>query len=299
MRPVFLAVALLGLASLALGAGAGVASERASASGEVTNIFVVPANGGPPVRLTNNVEPAEETFAYDPSWSPDGKRIAFSQIACDGCNPEIHVIRARPARGKNWLGRPIGYGLYPRWAPSGRLIAFVDSSGGVYVMRPDGSHRRLIAKGGLAADGPSWSPDSRRIVFARQETAVRWRVFVVSLAGGRLRPLTSGRVPAVNPAWSPGGRTIAFAQEFGRWQIVSVKVDGRSRKRISDGRASDTFPTWSPDGRRIAFVRQRGSATAIFAMRADGRAVRRVSPRPLTALQPAWSPDGHRIAFAA
>jgi Tol biopolymer transport system component len=297
MRSAPLAATLLGLASFALGAGAGATTERASA-GEVTNVFAVPSSGGPAVRLTNNVEPAEETFAYDPSWAPDGNRIAFSQIACDGCRPEIHVIPARPARGKNWLGRPIGYGLYPRWAPNGKAIAFVGTAGAVYVMRADGSHRRLIAKGGLSADGPSWSPDSKRLVFARQETAVRWRLFIVTVAGGRLRPLTSGRVPAVNPAWSPNGRRIAFAQEFGRWQIFTVKVDGRSRTRISDGRASDTFPTWSPDGRQLAFVRQRASATAIFTMRADGRDVRRLSPRLLSALQPAWSPDGRRIAFA-
>ncbi len=297
MRPATLAAALLVLA-LALVAGAAATPQRTSAGGEVTNIFVAPANGGRAVRVTNNAEPADEIFAYFPSWSPDAKRIVFSEFPCDGCRPEIHVIGARPARGKNWLGRPIGYGRYPRWSPSGKLIAFVDASGGVYVMRADGSHRRLITKGGLAADGPSWSPDGKRIVFARQVSAVRWRLYTVSTNSGHLRALTSGRVPALNPAWSPDGRRIAFAQEFGRWQIFTIKPDGRSRARISNGRASETFPTWSPNGRRLAFVRQVGSSTAVFTIRVDGRGPRRLSPRSMMALQPAWSPDGRRIAFA-
>lgn len=294
-----LAATFLGLTSFVLGTGAGAAPRGVSTDGDLTNIFVTPANGGRPVRVTNNVEPADEVFAYYPSWSPNGKRIVFSQVPCDGCQPEIHVVPARQLRGKSWLGRPIGYGLYPRWAPNGKLIAFVDSTGGLYVMHADGSHRKLIARGGLAANGPSWSPDSTRIVFARQESAVRWRLYVVSAAGGQLRPLTSGRVPALNPAWSPDGHRIAFAQEFGRWQIFTVKPNGRSRARISDGRASDTFPTWSPDGRRLAFVRQIRSATAVYTMRADGHGARRLSPPSMTALQPAWSPDGRRIAFAA
>jgi TolB protein len=299
MRAAMPVAAFLVLVSLVLGTGAGASLRRAAADEELTNIFVVPAAGGRPIRITNNVEPADEVFAYFPSWSPNGKRIAFSQVACDGCKPEIHVVAARKLRGKNWLGRPIGYGLYPRWAPNGKLIAFVDSAGGLHVMHADGSSRKLIAKGGLSANGPSWSPDSRRIVFARQESAVRWRLYIVSAAGGHLRPLTSGRIPALNPAWSPDGRRIAFAQEFGRWQIVTVKVNGRSRARISNGRASDTFPTWSPDGRRLAFVRQLRSGTAVYTVAANGRGARRLSPPSTTALQPAWAPKGGRIAFVA
>jgi TolB protein len=296
VRSATVSVAIAGLGALVFGVGATPA--RVSDSGEVTNIYVVPVGGGRAVRVTNNRESNEETFAYYPSWSPDGRRIVFSEAPCDGCPPEIHIIRAKPTRGKNWLGAPIGFGLYPRWAPNGKLIAFVGPKHGIYAMRTDGSHRRLIAKGGLGEDGPSWSPDSKRIVFARQETATQWRLHVVGVDGRGLRPLTSGRVPALNPSWSPTGRRIAFAQELGRWQILTITLDGKSRTRVSNGRASDTFPVWAPDGRRLAFVRQIGSATAVYSVAATGRGVRRVSPRSLVGFQPAWSPNGRQIAFA-
>jgi Tol biopolymer transport system component len=287
-----------GLAYLTLGVAARAAPLHAEHGGTHTNIFVVPATGGKPERLTNNRELDEDKLAYHPSWSPNGKRMVFTEVLCHSCTSGIHVMAAQPVRGLNWLGRPIAYGFHPRWSPNGKLIVFVGLSGGINVMRPDGSHRRLIAKGGFANDGPTWSPDSRRIAFARQETATRWRVFVVRADGSGLRPLTSHRVSAVNPSWSPNGRRIAYAQSLGRWQIFTINLEGQARRRVSNGRASDSFPVWSPNGRRLAFVRQEGNANAVFTVAATGRGIRRVSPRSMIAVQPAWSPNGTRIAFA-
>jgi Tol biopolymer transport system component len=290
--------ATAGLAALVLGVSARAAPLHADHGGTHTNIFVVPATGGKLVRLTNNRETDEDKLAYDPSWSPNGKQMVFTETLCHSCTSEIHVMPARPVRSLNWLGRPIAYGFHPRWSPNGRLIAFVGLDGDIYVMRPNGSQRRLIARGGFANDSPTWSPDSKRIAFARQETASRWRLFVVRADGSGLRPLTSRRVSAVNPSWSPDGRLIAYAQSLGRWQIFTVNLAGRARKRLSNGRASDSFPVWSPNGRKLAFVRREGNATAVYTVGANGRGIRRISPRSMLAVQPAWSPSGRRIAFA-
>jgi TolB protein len=298
-RRLGLAAALVATAGLAaLGTGASAAPTHATHGGAHTNIYVVPAAGGRPVRLTNNRESEEDKLAYDPSWSPDGKRLVFTEVRCHSCTSEIHVMPARPVGGTRWLGVPIAYGFHPRWSPNGKLIVFVGLNGGINVMRPDGSHRRLIARGGFADDGPTWSPDSKRIAFAQQETASRWRLYVVRADGSGLRPVTSRRVSAANPSWSPNGRRIAFAQQLVRWQIFTVNLKGKARTRVSNGRANDSFPVWSPNGRRLAFVRQEGNATAVYTVGANGRGVRRVSPRSMIAVQPAWSPSGRKIAFA-
>ncbi len=299
-----LAAATLTAVAAALGALVigGSAAARTRASGGVhMNIYFMPVGGGRPTQLTKNPNIGEDRLAYDPSWSPNGRQMLFTEVLCHFCSSDIHVMPARPAPGRVWLRHKIGQGFHPRWSPNRKQIVYVGTSGGIYVMRPDGSHRRLIAKGGLMDDGPSWSPGGARIVFTRQESATHWRLYVVKADGTGLRPLRSGSLAAVNPSWSPSGRKIAFAQQqrSGRWQVVTMRLDGSDRKRVSNGRASDSFPVWSPNGRKLAFVRQAGNANAVFTMGAGGGSVRRVSPRTMNAVEPAWSPRGKLIGFAA
>jgi TolB protein len=290
---------LLGAALAALCLGGSAAALTRSHGGVHMNIYFIPERGGHPTRLTKNPDLGEDRLAYDPSWGPSGKRMLFTEVLCHFCSSEIHVMPARPAPGTVWLRDKIGNGFHPRWSPDGKHIAYVGLTGGIYVMRPDGSGKHLITNGGFTDDGPSWSPDGRRIVFTQQETATRWRLYVVGIDGKGLR--RSGAGAAVNPSWSPTGGRIAFAQQqrTGRWQLFTMKLDASSRQRVSDGRSSDSFPVWSPNGRRLAFVRQEGEASAIFTIGADGRGLRRVSPRSTNAVQPAWSPRGKLIAFAA
>jgi TolB protein len=126
-------------------------------------IYVMPAAGGEPVRLTH--VPAADS---QPAWSPDGRRIAFVAFL-HGADPqriglgdaEIFVVgvhAGRPmavSRNASWDGDPA-------WSPDGRWIVFTRRTGHaeIYVMRPDGSdQRRLSGVAGLANDCcPAWRP---------------------------------------------------------------------------------------------------------------------------------------------
>ena len=101
-----------------------------------------------------------------PAWSPNGKRIVFATnpaVRQDGF--DLAVADADGANAHR-ITRNDVYEMGPAWSPDGRWIAFYAGNGGhhdLYLMRPDGSRRRLLARGG---EMPSWSPDGRYIAYA-------------------------------------------------------------------------------------------------------------------------------------
>ena len=106
---------------------------------------------------------------------------------------------------------------------------------------------------GSAEDlAPDWSPDRRRIVFARQipgkPTSEIW---VVRRDGGGLRRLTQGSVD-VQPAWSPDGQTIAFARSprtGGSFDVFVVPARGGSARLEAGGPSEQIAPTWNRAGK--------------------------------------------------
>ena len=171
-------------------------------------------------------------------------------------------------------------------------VAGGQSSGGLYVVNPDGSgKRRVVETAGHAT--PSWSPDGRRIVF---QTRSGPGLTVVNADGSGQQRLTIGN----HPAWSPDGQRIAFGRAGNKqsdWDIFVMNADGSEQRRLV---RHGTDPRWSPDGRTIAFVRRAtldGFNYDIYAVDGEGGPARSLTRSPAYENDPAWSPDGRRIAF--
>ena len=186
------------------------------------------------------------------------------------------------------------------WSPDGKIV-FESRVGTptkghyqVYVMNPDGSGKRALLKPG--DEGPSWSPDGRKLAFNRRQKGSHG-IYVMNADGSGERRLTatsSGGVLA--GAWSPDGRKIAFMAQ--NRQIYVVNADGTGQRRLT--RPSTFYysaPAWSPDGRKIAYASVRAGNSEVFVMNADGSANRRLTPQPAGGHSPAWSPDGRKITF--
>ena len=88
--------------------------------------------------------------SHDPTWSPDGKRIAFSSNR-DG-NLEIYVMNADGSQ-QTRLTNNSSFDDYPAWSPDGKRIAFTsyrDRKYEIYVMNADGSGMRQLTEQPLA-----------------------------------------------------------------------------------------------------------------------------------------------------
>jgi hypothetical protein len=111
-------------------------------------------------RLTNN-----SAFDLSPSWSPDGKKIAFDSLR-DG-NYEIYVMNVDGSGIKRLTNSPAHDGV-PSWSPDGKKIAFSSDRDGndeIYVMNADGSDQKRLTNNPAVDGCPSWSPDGKKLAF--------------------------------------------------------------------------------------------------------------------------------------
>lgn len=166
-----------------------------------------------------------------------------------------------------------------------------------------GASRQLTADGRIAH--PAWSPDGRRIAFARFGSGATPPVEVFIMDAGDptvVRQRTVGG-PYHSPSWSPDGRSLAMAGDW--WAciyecaiyIAEADSDAPPRRLAAMG----AEPAWSPDGSRIAYVSLSGDDGyhALHAISPDSTQSWEIVPRESHAIySPSWSPDGKRLAFS-
>ena len=244
-------------------------------------IYVMDADGNNQIRLTNH-----PTWDIQPSWSPDGGRIAFVSDR-NGGNYQIYVMNSN---GKNVRRLTNGeYDWRPAWSPDGQRIAFHsirdDEKAKIYVVTPDGTNLQKLAGEIPSADlEPAWSPDSQRIVFASYREDKAAEIYVMDADGANHQRLTHDDVTDKEPAWSPDGSELVFKVEMDEDNIIAVMdTDGNNRKNLTeevlDGVwEAKTGPTWSPDGKTIAYVSgiPGRNDTAIHLMTVDGVHLKRL-----------------------
>jgi TolB protein len=137
-----------------------------------------------------------------PSFSPDGKQIAFASDR--GGSQQIYVMNVDGSSQRR-ISFSAGENGTPVWSPRGDLIAFTKQQGSHFtigVMRPDGSGERMITNA-YHDEGPTWAPNGRVLMFTREESNGRGsQIWSVDVTGrNERRVLTPGS--ASDPAWSP------------------------------------------------------------------------------------------------
>jgi TolB protein len=202
------------------------------------------------------------------------------------------LARCQGTAGDCYLG---AYG----WSPDGTHLAFLSGHVGgaitvsnlfLFVVNSDGTGMRRLARCGNCdtSQNLSWSPDSRRIVFAtRGEGSAPNLIIVNAVTGAERRLPASG----VNPVWSPAGTRIAFGQGAA---LFSIKADGSGIAQLVQ-QDSVANPAWSPDGTMITF----DAGDGIYVVDADGSHLRLLFSGPPAGGPgyPSWSPGGNRILF--
>lgn len=239
-----------------------------------------------------------------PTWSPDGRRIAFVRANPAG-GPgafETYVVNA-DGSGE----RRLGVGTLPVWTKDGRSVIverFRDpsQSSTIHVIPVDGSASRRLAIG----SAPAVSHSGTRVAFVRYTLRRRPNgeccltssssLYTISPAGTGLRRIARTTQPDirwVQPSWLPGDSAVAILQRRPGGAVggplLTFTPNGRRRQIVP--RVGETYD-WSPKGDLVAY----SEGDILFIIRPDGTEVD--SYGQSNAIDIEWSPDGRMVAYS-
>ncbi|MFC2164853.1 PDZ domain-containing protein [Acidobacteriota bacterium] len=175
------------------------------------DVVTFPAEKGDPRNLTSTASVMERY----PSWSPDGKSIAY--VSEQSGEYELY-IQNQDGKGDIKKYELEGNGFYENlvWAPDSQKIVYADNSMSLYwIDLKTGDVKKIVSEylympSGLKMVRGQWSPDSKWIAYSINTEANIGRVHLYSLEQGKSFPITDGLSDATEPVFDKSGKYLYF-----------------------------------------------------------------------------------------
>ena len=269
-----------------------------------SEVWVAQADGSHPTRImTVGGQPS------DPQFSPDGKRIRFTQF-----DDVAHTVALWEVRADGSAPHPLLPGWHNPpfeccgvWTPDGRYYLFSSDAqgngfGDIFALADQtGTFHKSTATPSQLTFGPlsfniaGITSDGKKLLvngYQRRGELVRYdsssKQFVTFLGG----------ISAYAVAFSRDGKQIAYVNSADE-TLWTSRVDGSEKVQLTDPADFAGLPRWSPDGKQIAYLSTRvGKPWKIYLISPEGGTPEELLPTDTTEGDPTWSADGTRIAFS-
>jgi tricorn protease len=277
-----------------------------SDQGGPENIWTIGLNKAAPQQITN----FKDGRVLWPSASADGRLIVFERdFAIWTLNTEngqaqpVRIVRrGAPASPSVERQRFTDRLQELALSPDGKKVAFIVHGEVFAASAADGGDATRLTTTVAAETDLTWSPDSRRLIYASARDGAR-HLYSYTFATGQETRLTSSPLSDAQPRFSPDGKLLAFERDAKELRILDLaskqeRVAGTGRFGRPPLSAERSF-VWSPDGRWLAFAPAgaRGFTNVQVVPTAGGPA------RPVSFLANSnsnslsWSPDGKYLLF--
>jgi Tol biopolymer transport system component len=244
---------------------------------------------------------------WDPAFSPDGEKIAFTWYGENPVRGDVYVQFVGGGKPLRLTLTTSGYVCCADWSPDGREIVFGrcdDNGGGVFIVPAlGGPERKLTDVMCPFGDGgdPKWTADGKSLLLVDRCAPNGPRGIVLFiLTTGAKRCLTAPPSTASGdfaPTLSPDQKTVAFIRSstVGVAEVYTIALSGGHPRQLTrDGRGLAGNLMWSSDGQYIVFNSDRSGLDRIWRVPAAGGAI---EPETVYPGVGALSRDGRRLAY--